>query len=622
MERKYILAAPEISFNDALRVATVTVPAPIRTLAGGRLNLCVVQLGQSSLDQITHDRGRPAACATLTQILTGGGGHTAPVLRDIAPGLFPVVVITPEYAFGHGDWAELDGLVRQQQRPTVLIAGFGATPAASVEAWAGEVGETNRRLSWDPQSAQLSATRPINGAWCWIHGFGLDTICVAFLKNHMEQATELVSLEWIQAGTHLLQVSFQDLELFPMICADMVQTFAQGDGTAVHRVRATLPDAAAAGKPVLVTGSLVQGEPSNPNWAIAIDNWLHHVAPGRDTLVALTNVAIDKPLWPEPQDAWRSLTGVFSRMAPIPKNQANLRITRGVATQSVRGAVLRVTAPYVTGGPLAWPDYGPTGEQFFWHVAMGAFLETTGVRLPIERPPDVENIELARFTRRAPIEATWCPRVAAGLDVIRAHLATDASPKAAELLTGLLHGVHATARCSPEKVAEEPNGAALTQAIHALATLVTEAEAFAWRTGDGQAGQLVLQGADANILVWRDPTQSGRQIGHVVGEWTDGPKHPQLIVLAKSQYGQVEEGEAVRHPRDNIASGPYSGAPLNLGGGLADHVSDITERQGFRKAILIRLDRLTELYVDYEATQDTQRMAELIKVLAQAARAV
>ena len=568
-----------------------------------------------------NDQGRPDACAALTQIFTGGGGHAAPVLRDIVPGQDPVVVVTPEYSFGHGDWAELDALVRLQQRPIVLIAGFGATPAGNVEAWAAEGGETARRLSWDPLSAQLSSARPINGAWCWIHGFGLDTICVSFLKNHMEQASELVSLEWIQAGTHHLQVRFDDLELFPMICADMVQTFAQGVGTAAHRFRAALQDGTAAGKPVLVTGSLIQMEPSNPNWAIAIDNWLHHVAPGRDTLVALANVAVDKPLWPEVQDSWRSLTGVFNRMAPIPRNQANLRLTRSIATASVRGAVLRVTTPYVTGGPLAWPDYGPTGEQFFWHAAMGASLDTTGVRLPVERPPEVENIELFRFTRRAPIGEAWCPRVAAGLAVVRTHIAANDTPTAAELLVGLLHGVSATANCSPEKVAMEPNGAALAEAIHALATLLTETERFTWRTGERQVGQLFLRGSNVNILVWRDPTQSGRQIGHAVGEWTDGPEHPTLIVLAKGQYGHVEEGVATRHPRDNIASGPDFRAPLSLGGGLADHPSDITERQGIRKAVLVRLDRLIELYIDYEADEDAQRMEELIKRLTEAAQA-
>lgn len=608
--------------DDELGVATVTVPASIRTLPGGRLNLCVLQLAQSSLNQINNDQNRPTACAALSDLLVGGGVHAAPVLRDIAPGASPVVIVTPEYAFGHGDWAELDNLVRQQQRPTVLIAGFGATPAASVEAWANEGGETARRLSWTPATAQLSAARPVNGAWCWLHGFGVDTTCVALLKNHMEQGSELVALEWIQSGTHLLKVSFNDLDLVPMICADMVQTFAQGAGTAVHRMWTALQTAAAPAPPVLVTGSLVQGEPSNANWAIGIDNWLHHVAPARDTLVALSNVAIDAPVWPEAQDAWRSLTGVFSRMAPIPRNQAHLRATRGVGTQSIKGAVLRVTSPYVTGGPLAWPPYSPTGEQFYWHVAVGAPMDAMGIPQPIDRLPEIASIELARFTRRAAIGATWCPRVAAGLGVVRQHLGAEAAPVAADLLAGLLHGVRRDVRCSPEKVAEDPNGGALALAIHGLATLLTEAGVFVWRAEAGQAGQLVLQASGANVLIWRDPGFSGRQIGHALGEWLGEPgQHPHLVVLAAGQYGQIDEGVVVRHPRDNIAAGPDADAPLNLGGGLADHESDITEQRHVRSAALVRLDHLIELYVDYDAAHDAQRMAALIDRLTQAAQA-
>ncbi|MQB09394.1 hypothetical protein DXT96_05895 [Agrobacterium sp. ICMP 6402] len=615
------LAAPEIAINHMLRLATVTVPTPIRSL-GGRLNLCVLQLAQSSLIQINNDQRRPAACAVLKDLLTGGGVHAGPVLRDIAPGTSPVIIVTPEYSFGHGDWAELDELIRQQQRPIVLIAGFGATPAADVQAWATEAGETARRLSWDPDSAQLSPARPINGAWCWLHGFGLDTTCAVLIKNHMEQTSELVSLEWIQAGTHLLQVSFDDLDLFPVICADMVQTFAQGEETAVHRVRAALQDSAAPDKPILITGSLVQREPSNANWAVAIDTWLHHIAPGRATLVALANVAIDSPVWPEAQDSWRSLTGAFARMTSIPKNQANLRVARGVATPSVRGAVLRLTSPYAAGGPLCWPPYGPTGEQFFWHAAMGTPLETTGILPPVLRPPEIDQVELTRFTRRAPVEETWCPRVAAGLTFVRQHIDSNAAPRAAELLAGLLHGVRVDDRCSPDKVAEDPRGAALAKAVHSLATLLTEADAFAWRSGVGQVGQLVLQGTGANILVWCDSVLSGRQIRHAVGAWAEEPKtHPPLVVLAGGQYGQIEEGPVVGHPRDNIASGPDSRAHFNLGGGLADNAGDITELRSVRSAALLRLDRLIELYVDYEAAQDDQRMADLIERLAQAAQA-
>lgn len=603
-------------------VATVTVPASIRTLPGGRLNLCVLQLAQSSLSQIKNDESRPAACAAISHLLVGGGVHAAPVLRDIAPGASPVVIVTPEYAFGHGDWATLDNLVRQQQRPTVLIAGFGATPAASVEAWANEGGETARRLSWTPATAQLSPARPVNGAWCWLHGFGVDTTCVALLKNHMEQGSELVALEWIQSGTHLLKVSFNDLDLVPMICADMVQTFAQGDGTAVNRMRTALQTAAVPAPPVLVTGSLVQDKPSNDNWAIAIDNWLHHVASARDTLVALTNVAIDNPVWPESQDAWRSLTGVFSRMAPIPRNQKHLRATRGVGTQSIKGAVLRVTSPYATGGPLAWPPYSPTGERFYWHVAMGAPLGTTGIPQPIARLPEIASIELTRFTRRAAINDTWCPRVTAGLEVVRQHLSTEAAPIAADLLAGLLHGVRRDTCCSPEQVAEDPIGGALALAIHGLATLLTEAGAFVWRADAGQAGQLVLQAPRANVLIWRDPVFSGRQIRHALGNWLAEPDpHPHLVVLAAGQYGQIDEGPVARHARDNIAAGPDSDAPLNLGGSLADQESDITAQQHVRTATLVRLDHLIELYVDYVDAQDAPRMAALIDSLRQAAEA-
>jgi hypothetical protein len=596
------------------------VPAGIRTLAGGRLNLCVVQLAQSSLAQISGDQKRPEACIALRHVLDGGDGHANPLIKDIAPGASPVIILTPEYAFGHEDWQELDELVRAQQRPILLIAGFGATKAAAVHAWATEGGDTKRQLSWNP--AQLSPMRPVNGGWCWLHGFGVDTTCVAFLKNHMEQGTEQVALGVIQSGTHLLRLSFGDLDVFPMICADMVQTLAQGEETAVHRIRAVLDGDGDVAKPILVTGSLVQGEPSNPNWAIAIDQWLHQIAPTRHTLVALANVAIDKPVWPEEQDGWRSLTGVFSRMAEMPKNQANLSLTRGVGTPSVRGAVLRLTRPYVAGGPLAWPKYGPTGEQFFWHVPMGAPLDGKGVPLPVELPPNIETIELARFARRAPIEPTWSPRVAAGLKVVVKHIEDKAAPPAAELLPSLLYGVDVTDHCSPDNIAAGPIGAALVEVIHGLATLVTEPQSIAWRTAQGQVGQLVLQGAEANILLWRDPRRSGRVIGHAVAEWTRQPEtHPTLLVLAQGRYGQVEEGLAVGHPRDNITTGPEPDAPLGVGGGLADHVTDITEPQRVRSAVVLRLDRLIELYMDYEPDHDEARMADLIASLAQAAQA-
>jgi hypothetical protein len=548
----------------------------------------------------------------MEHLLAGGGSHDHPILTDLAPGLSAAVVVTPEYAFGHEDWAELDALVRQQQRPLVLVAGFGATILEKVQTWAGQVGDTARLLSWDAASAQLSPARPINGVWCWIHGFGLDTACIVVLKNHMEQSTELVALDWIQPGSNLLHLAFQDLDLFPLICADMVQTFADGPGTAVHRVQSALQLDPAPAKPVLLTGSLLQGTPSNPNWAIAIESWLNHVTLGRPALLALANVSVDQPVFEEAQDAWRSLTGVFSRMSAIPKNQRNLRVTRGVAPQNARGAVLRTTAPYAAAGPLAWPPYVPTGEQFFWDASMGVPLSGAGIPAPVRRPPEVDCLELARFTRRVPAQPGWCPRVQAGLTAIRAHVESGAAPKARELLTGLLKGVHGEARCSADEVAKEPNGVALTQGLHSLATLVSETDHFSWKASAGEVGQLVLTGVEANVLVWRDPALSGQQIRHALGAWAQEPeKHPPLVVLAAGPHGQVEEGH-IGHPRDNITAGPDSEAELSLGGGLATHATDITERRTVRSVACIGLQRVTDLFVDYDAAQDAARMAAFV----------
>ncbi len=557
----------------------------------------------------------------MAQLLVGGAGHNTAVLTDLVPGPSPAIVVTPEYAFGHGDWAELDALVRQQQRPLVLIAGFGATVAATVEAWAQEEGATTRRLTWNAQTAQLSAVRPVNGAWCWIHGFGLDTTCVVFLKNHMEQGTELVALEWIQSGSHLLRVSFEDLDLFPLICADMVQTFAEGDATAVHRVRAAL-QGEVGGKPALITGSLLQGVPSNPNWAVAVDNWLNQATLGRAALVALSNISVDQPVFDEEQDSWRSLTGVFGRMTVMPHNQTSVRVARGVGTPSVRGSVLRTTAPYAAGGQLSWGPHPVTGDRFYWQAGMGAPIDGGGFAVPVDRPPTIECTELARFTRRVPAEQAWCPRVGTGLNLIRTHVESGAPPEGEELLTSLLRGVSNDGRCAADQVAREPHGSALRQGLHSLATLVSEDAHFGWRTDQGKTGQLTLGQAVANVLVWRDPSLSGLQMKHALGAWAQEPEeHPPLLVLAAGPHGQLPEGTLVGHPRDNIEAAPDSAAALSADGGLADDPTDITQRRALRSVACVSLERVTDLYVNYEADEDAARMAALVDYLTLAAQA-
>ena len=241
----------------------------------------------------------------------------------------------------------------------------------------------------------------------------------------------------------------------------------------------------------------------------------------------------------------------------------------------------------------------------------------------MDRPPTIDCAELARFTRRIPAEQAWCPRVGAGLDLIRTHIESGAPPKADELLTSLLRGVSGDARCGADQVAKEPNGSALKQSLHSLATLVSENAHFSWRANGGQAGQLVLAGVEANVLVWRDPDLSGLQMKHALGAMdagTRGTSH-RLSCWPQGHMAQLPEGHLTGHPRDNIEAGPDSTAGLDVGGGLADDPTDITQRRTVRSVACVSLQRVTDLYVNYEAEQDAGRMTALVEHLTQAAQA-
>lgn len=75
------------------------------------------------------------------------------------------------------------------------------------------------------------------------------------------------------------------------------------------------------------------------------------------------------------------------------------------------------------------------------------------------------------------------------------------------------------------------------------------------------------------------------------------------------------------HPRDNFAAPPEADANLPAAGSLADSPGDITESRARREVTCVRLERITEIYVDYEAGEDAARMAAFIEHLIQSAQA-
>jgi hypothetical protein len=563
---------------------------------------------------IESDASRPAAVAAVRDLLTGDGErHPTPILRDLVPGNDPAVIVAPEFAFGSSDWSSIDTLVRQSTQPVVLLAGFGAAPASKILAWAGhqELGATSRKLGWDEIARPVAPNRPVNGAWCWIHGFNGENTCLVFLKNVVEQTVEAVHLPDLQLGRMVTRLSFADCEVFPLICADLIRAVTKADSP-LARIRAVLESLDQTAKPVLVTGSLYQGA-YNVNWETAIDNVLNTVAGARPVALALCNVAADAVCEDDSYDQWRNFTGVYGRFSDLPKNQPSLPVGRPVGARGIVGAVVRKTNPCLAAGAVSWPPYGPVTSRFIWHAQLTCEIVNQGLSAPSNDEAIVVAGEVRRFLRRHPPLGTWSPRVTQGRDRLVTHIGAGDKPTPVRILCTLLNGVGPAPCADPDRLNSEPIRTALQAALNGLALLVA-AEDLEWQ-GDSQLdGQLRLKASDTHLLIWRDPVRSGRQITRDLGAWRSRPgKHPKLVVIAAGPHDSPEEGLIRGDRRDDISLSPAPSADIGISGNsLAAAPSDITEPR-MRRVACLRFDRLAATYMDYVAAEDAERLEEMMQ---------
>lgn len=585
-----------IFFDEQSKVVTFKVDSRIRA-SDGRLNVTILQTDRASEEQLKSDASRPANIAVLNDLLNGGGRHAAPVLREFAPGNVPAVIIAPEYAFGSCDWAAVDAAVRASTQPLVLIAGFGATKGKDVLDWAEAGDGTARKLSWDQEKHPISEVLLLNGGWCWIHGLAAQTICITYVKNHLEQTTE-AQLP-LASGQILLHLAFGDLDIFPMICADLVQSYADGEGTAIRRVQAFL-EANPGTRPVFVVGSIYQIR-QNDNWNTAIDHWLNVATVSRPALAALANVANCSYLPDEAVDKWRSLSGVYARFTDIPRNQRNLPAGRAIESQNVRGAVIRNTLPQLVGGPIAWGPYRPTGNLFVWHPNLSCALTRAGIQVPVVVPPPICQTEVVRFLHRHKPETSWSPRVSDGLRKLVTHLEACDRPTSQRLLRTFLQGLESRDLHDPDCLHEPVVAHSLRSAIFALAMVATSRD-IVWQADDDVAGQLLLRSAELTILVWHDLRKTQRELMAELVRWKMMiGYHPPLVVLCDGPHGPPVEGVVRSSRRANFAEPPGSANELQVGGSLAASITDIATPQFERSVACVRLDTVNAIYSDYDA---------------------
>ncbi|HYD32871.1 MAG TPA: ABC-three component system protein [Azospirillaceae bacterium] len=550
--------------------------ADLAVLEGNALSLCIVQTDPPSREQIRDDASRPKTVSTIRELLASVDGNK-PVLRQSLQGRVPLVLL-PEYALGSGDWSEVDGLVRGWDGDLILIAGFGATPGAKIEAWRVPRRETDCRLC----EGEEVADEPLyNGGWCWIKEGG-NTTCILFLKNYLEPREETQFVDG--RGRSTLRIRFKDLLLCPGICADLL--CENGDDTFTSRVQRAV-ETTDKDLRVLVTGSLLQRESWKPHWSAALARLTDGFGAHRDrTLVALANHAFDAPDKDEAKDRWRCLSGVFVARATSPSFHARQEALRTIQEGGLlfAGVVLRHTTPGVVMGRIEWPPYGPTTGRQLWAKGRRRPIAKDGRVLPARESHDPMGHELARLLIRRPPEPDCTAPLAEGLGHLQSCLECQRCFRAEWLASTCLRGVGAEEghrHPDPDALHTEDCHPGLTHALETLAFLAAAGPDVTWRVQDREHGDLDEPDREhghlrwntqnANLLVWSHKgtrTDLKRQLQR----WQDTHKpHPPLIVVAKTVSGSVRQERIVPSERgSDVSASPTS-------------TSEITAARGYRK---------------------------------------
>jgi hypothetical protein len=601
---------PLINFNFAADHTRVDVAYGL--LTNGELSVCLLQLPKAVEEALT-DSTRPVAVNALRDLLNGGPNHPVPALQQLMPGGGPVLVVAPEYALASGDWQVVDTIVRESNRKVVLLTGFGATAGQAILDWsAADVAEgTQRHLAWRQDQNPISGAMRVNGGWCWIHEPGDATHCIVYIKNVLQQAFEAVNIPDLQTGVTILHLRFNDLDVTPVVCADLIQPAAQNTASPQARIRQML-NALPNDRPALVVGSLLQLD-FNQNWAIAIDSLLNVVLAGRSGAVALCNVAHDAPVANEDHDKWRNLSGVFAPYGAMTQGQASLPAVRPLNAHGVAGAVVRQTLPIATAGLVAWPPYNPINGMFVWRGNMVCEIRNDGLLAPITTAPTIAACEIVRFLRRHAASNGTAPRLQTGIQELSGHLKGPDQPSPAALLQMTLRGTDTRKFAEPDQLNDPEIVSALKSGLHALATLKSIPE-IGWQPSRGEMGQLRIVAQDRNVLVWRSPNDTPRTMRRQLAAWQlSVGDHPYLVVFGSTPTGDVSDGAIEEDRRDDISLAPGLSADPSVGGSLANRAGDITLAKVPRNVACLGLAHIASVYTDYDAAEDAQRVAELLR---------
>lgn len=342
---------------------------------------------------ILDDASRPKALAVAERLFAPNVQGQRPI--SVGAAGKTAVVLFPEFAFGSGDFASLDALIRAQTEPVITIAGFGAVRGEVLRnlVQGGQV-----QCGWAAGLPAIEAAKRYNAAWCWVRDprrNGADAHrCFVILKNWPDQRDERINIPDIAQGTAVVRLVADDCIIFPAICADVLCVAADGPH---ERIAASIRvSAATTQKMILIPVMMLDGKPSHGAWRSRIAD-LIAAAPLKVAVVTCNHVSV-APLTVEDDDQVRCLSGALVNQSQYsPDHRETPHPVRPVKFGAVAGYVLRSTAPGIVTGDFTWREVGLV-NRFIWLPNSRGILDGANWVTAIESPVQIETVR-------------WCDRL-------------------------------------------------------------------------------------------------------------------------------------------------------------------------------------------------------------------
>jgi len=485
----------------------------------GDLPICLAQPSLVDVSAVVNDALRPDSLKLAEMIFDVEDGQ-----RRLARwfGGERGLLIFPEYAFSSRDFAALNALIGQYEHGLIAIAPFGAVEGVNLRELLQHCVAT-----WPEREANIDTQNRYNAGWCWIHHGVGDSTCYLFLKNFFEQKFE-ITVNGLTPGSHILQVENQDLQLFPVICADLISQQSKSPRVRIARALEKVPPN---GPKVLVAAPLYTDKPQSNHWTGVINN-IVSLHSRRAGLIFVNQLAANCFMDPG-EDRWRCLSGGFVHkhvMANPPS--IPLPAVRYVSTNEGSGLLLRQAKTGVAFGSFRWVNAPELGRTW---VPQHRVLENGHLQLVTE---SIASQELRRYVtrREKPIHDNYHessgPLIEDGLNSIKSSEQAHLDPR---LWPRLLSGCEkAAGNFSPDDI--DSYFQYLDRALGVFAA-VEQASGASALVGETRRGQLRF--VDQDVLIWMSPLHDWRKMWQLLGQLAlDYPAEPQLIVIGEGRTGQ------------------------------------------------------------------------------------